>query len=306
MKKKIQTFVLYSLKEDKCISYTQFMHSFSVRVDNRDVRNLSKTDVEAILNSRAENQDMSFDILRPRTRADRELLNPNAKLPEILPENIFGYCHLCPKCQNYSKIANFTRHMRFGKHEERERNFICPQCHKNFERAKNYNEHACVRVSPDEIDRATVKVKYKYRKANSFIHKHFSNVTPLELYRLCITELFCFIGLFPYLYIPHNKRRLPQYSGLYQQYGVVANGAKMLIRALKQHFEETGSQDGLLLHRNIDVHSGDGSLLIKLREDVTCPNHHNILVTKVCTRYYKYVYSFREYIMHFFLITNLI
>ena len=80
----------------------------------------------------------------------------------------------------------------------------------------------------------------------------------------------------------------------------------MLIRALKQHFEETGSQDGLLLHRNIDVHSGDGSLLIKLREDVTCPNHHNILVTKVCTRYYKYVYSFREYIMHFFLITNLI
>ena len=92
------------------------MPSFSVCVDNRDVRNLSKTDVEAILNSRAENQDMSFDILRPRTRADRELLNPNAELPEILPENIFGYCHLCPKCQTYSKIANFIRHMRFGKH----------------------------------------------------------------------------------------------------------------------------------------------------------------------------------------------
>ena len=90
------------------------MHSFPVCVDKRDVRNLSKTDVEAILNSRAENQDMSFDILRPRTRADRELLNPNAKLPEILPENIFGYCHLCPKCENYSKIANFIRHMRFG------------------------------------------------------------------------------------------------------------------------------------------------------------------------------------------------
>ena len=97
---------------------------------------------------------------------------------------------------------------------------------------------------------------------------------------------------------------MKEYAGLYPQYGAVSNGTKMLIKVLQQQFQESGSDSGLVLHRNLDIYDSDGKYpylhrnfsictnqhafqnslgtkKIQLREDVTHPVHKDLTVTKV-------------------------
>ena len=97
---------------------------------------------------------------------------------------------------------------------------------------------------------------------------------PSSSLHLNFLQGFALPGLFPTINVPlaYRQNKFP-----YNDFGNASKGHDFLEKALKEQFW-SGSDEGFLLHKELDILNPKGETVCKLSSDFTRPNHHRLHV----------------------------
>ena len=88
-------------------------------------------------------------------------------------------------------------------------------------------------------DQPSVVASYKLRKDDTFVHRHFSEQSPLVVHHFCHSESYALVGHFPPIWAQNYERRWTDFA----PYGNTTNASKYTIKALNELYE-SGNDEG--------------------------------------------------------------